>query len=175
MKLRKLTPVISDQTRTVLNAKSAVVSAPRGGAERRKMKRFTPASILEQSSLRDTQTRRLVIEAFRPSRTGMSVQEIFERITTKGNAINLTTVYRIVEKFAQEGIVHMHPTTGLFSLCSMPERSGHHGFLTCNSCGKMQEFHNANFCKLEHATLERAGFSTAEHLTHIIGRCRTCS
>lgn len=141
----------------------------------RHMKHLSPASLLERSSLRDTQTRRLVIESFGNSARGISVQEIFEKITKKGNAINLTTVYRIVEKFAQEGIVHMHPTTGLFSLCSMPERSGHHGFLTCNGCGKMQEFHDPSFCKLEHTTLERAGFSTTEHLTHIIGRCRTCS
>ncbi len=139
------------------------------------MKRFSPASILEQSNLRDTQTRRLVIETFGTSTTGMSVQEIFERIRAKGNAVNLVTVYRIVEKFAQEGIVHLHPTTGLYSLCTMPERQGHHSFLSCSSCGKMQEFHDADFCKVEHSALKRAGFSTDKHLTQILGLCRTCS
>lgn len=139
------------------------------------MTNSSPEQILEQSNLRDTQTRRMVLRALQSTKKGTTVQEVYERITKAGATINLATVYRIIEKFAEEGIVHEHSTQGVFSVCSMPEHSSHHGLVSCTECGKLEEFHNKELCNIEHKALKQAGFSSTRHLTHIMGLCRTCA
>lgn len=89
--------------------------------------------------------------------------------------INLVTVYRILERFHELGIVHKHPSTGGFVLCSLPDTGGHHGFLSCESCGRVEEFADAALCKQENRIARQAKFKTKRHISDILGCCSACS
>lgn len=136
--------------------------------------KHTRTAIHTWHGMRDTQPRRLVLKFLGQARKALSAQELHERIRTAGDVINLVTVYRILERFQSEDIVHRHPS-GDYSLCTIPEHLGHHGFLTCTDCGKTTEFHEPDLCKIENAIARKAGYKPGTHLTEIMGTCKSCS
>lgn len=132
-------------------------------------------AILQAHGLRDTQSRRLVIETLAQSPTPISQKEIHVCIVKQGSTTNLVTVYRILETFEELGIVHRHPATGGFTLCSLQDHEGHHGFLSCEKCGTVSEFADAKLCVEENRIAKQAGFTPKHHISEIVGLCSHCT
>lgn len=128
---------------------------------------------LKAHGLRDTQSRRIVIEALSQSPKPISPKDIHLWVTDQGSTINLVTVYRILEAFENLGIVHRHPSSGGFVLCSL-NKEGHHGFLSCQKCGTVEEFVDEKLCAEENRIARKAGFTPKHHTSEIIGVCETC-
>ena len=141
-------------------------------------------SLLRRSNLRDTQPRRLVMEALTSIGVPASHKEVYSWIEKQGAAINLVTVYRILQAFEDLGIVHRHPSSGGFVLCSIEEDHHHdiaatctacHGFLSCQGCGTVQEFTDGKLCTEENRIARNAGFTPKHHMSEIIGLCAKCT
>lgn len=131
--------------------------------------------ILAASGMRDTQPRRLVLAGLKSLGKPVSHKEIHEWILGRDAAVSLVTVYRILEKFQGLGIVHRHPSSGGVMLCSLEGVGGHHGFLSCRSCGKVEEFADRELCRNEDRIAKKAGFTPHEHMSEIVGVCSSCS
>ncbi|HRH94177.1 MAG TPA: Fur family transcriptional regulator [Candidatus Peribacteria bacterium] len=132
-------------------------------------------NLLRKLGLRDTQTRRSVLQALQSAAKPMSPGDIRERIVNGGNAINTVTVYRILEVLVKLGAVHRHPYNGLFTACTMPDTPGHHGFLHCDDCGKTEEFHDERLCHIENSIAKQSGYIPRTHISEIRGTCSHCS
>ncbi len=132
-------------------------------------------TILSRHKLRDTQTRRSVLQALQSAKKPLSPADIRQWIVRKGNAINVVTVYRILEVLVKLGAVHRHPYQSLFSLCTLPDTPGHHGFLHCDDCGKTEEFHDERLCHIENAIAKKSGYVPKTHVSEIRGVCSHCS
>lgn len=130
--------------------------------------------ILKDLNLHDTQPRRLILQALAASKKPLSHREIYEKIKKKKAAVNLITVYRTLKTFEELDVIHRHPSTGGFTLCSMPHTKGHHGFLSCKSCGKVEEFSDKKLCYEENRIAKSAGFRPSHHMSEIIGQCSEC-
>ncbi len=131
--------------------------------------------LLEKHGLRDTQTRRSVLQALSAAKKPLSPADIRQWIVKRGNVINTVTVYRILEVLTKLGAVHRHPYNGLFTLCTMPDTPGHHGFLHCDDCGKTEEFHDARLCHIENVIARQSGYKPSSHVSEIRGTCARCS
>lgn len=136
--------------------------------------KLDPQSILKKCNLRDTQPRRLVLKALMHMNKPASHKEIHVWIQSQDAAVNLVTVYRTLETFEERGVIHRHPSSGNIMLCSMSEEAGHHGFLSCESCGKVEEFCDKDLCSQENRIAKKAGFTPKHHVSEIIGVCSTC-
>lgn len=132
------------------------------------------ANVLKKAKLRDTQPRRLVLQELMKTNSPKTHKEIYEAITSAGNAINLVTVYRVLEKFTEIGLVHKHLSTGGVVICSLPEEHGHHVLLSCSDCGKVEEQCDTELCQHEDRLAKKAGFTPKEHLSEVIGVCSSC-
>ena len=139
------------------------------------MKSDPIAAILDKHNLRNTQTRRLVLQALSAGKKSFSPTDVREWINSRDSAINTVTVYRILERLMQLHIVHRHPCNGHFSLCSLPDTPGHHGFLHCTDCGTIEEFCDAKLCQVENAIAKKSGYRPSGHLSEIHGTCAECS
>jgi Fe2+ or Zn2+ uptake regulation protein len=83
--------------------------------------------------------------------------------------INPVTVYRILEFFKKEKKIHHIPSLGKWSACHCEEKiQEDHGFMICRKCESVEEFSTPHQCLHSH------GFQCEEHLTEILGVCRTC-
>ena len=131
-------------------------------------------SALQTQKIRDTQPRRLVVEALRKLGKPASVQDIQKYVRSKGNAINGVTVYRVVALLDKHKLIHRHPCGGLLTLCTMPEMRGHHGFLHCTSCESVKEFIDADLCAAENRVAQQADFLSHRHVSEILGVCKQC-
>lgn len=132
------------------------------------------APLLKLHGLRDTQARRLVVEALRRQKKAMSAQEIRKAVSARGSAINAVTVYRVLEVLERLKVVHRHPCSGNLTLCTMPDQAGHHGFLHCSSCHEVEEFASPRLCEVENEVAREKHFLPHQHVCEIIGICSRC-
>jgi Fe2+ or Zn2+ uptake regulation protein len=134
-----------------------------------------PASLLRRVGLRHTRPRRLVLEALLRARTPLSYGGVHAQIAAAGGSVNLTTVYRILDRFAACGLVHRHLSSGGVVLCSLPEEWGHHVLLSCRACGRVEERCDPSLCRHEDRLAARAGFRSTFHWSEVVGTCAACS
>ena len=120
---------------------------------------------------KDTRPRRLVLCELQKSKGAVEPTELHRRLRGQ---VDPVTVYRVLRAFEERGIVHRHPSSGGFALCTMPDKSGHHGFLSCRKCGRVQEFVDKNLCRQEDRIAESSGFTSESHVTDIVGVCQSC-
>ena len=134
----------------------------------------SPQTILRKHALRDTQPRRLVLQALIDRQKPASHKEIYEWIQQQNAAINLVTVYRTLETFEKSGILHRHPSSGGMMLCSIGEHKGHHGFLSCEKCGSVEEFCDETLQSQESHIAANAGFMPKHSISETVGVCAGC-
>lgn len=133
------------------------------------------SDLLRSRGLKDTQPRRLVLDAFRVLNGSASAQELWTAVDGGGHAVNRVTVYRVLDALRTRGLVHQHPCDGRFSLCSLPDAKGHHGFLHCTACGTTEEFVSSALCRVEDAIAAEHRFAPSGHVSEILGTCNSCS
>lgn len=129
---------------------------------------------IRSAGLKDTLPRRAVVEALAGMRVPGSPADIAKKTAALGKPVNLVTVYRIIEALEDVGVVHRHPCSGHYSLCQLDSIDGHHGFLHCHDCGKTEEFHSEELCRVEKGIASKAGFVSHSHVAEIVGVCRHC-
>lgn len=132
-------------------------------------------SFLRINGYRDTQPRRLVIEALQKLKEPASPYDIQKQIAKKHGAISIVTVYRIIELYIKLGLVHKHPCSGKLSLCALPGKHGAHGYLHCHGCGDSQEFVSEELSDATSKHAKKFGYTASTPLLEIVGTCKTCS
>ncbi len=130
---------------------------------------------LQTHGLRDTQPRRLVLDALSRFGKPATAQALHERMAKTGKTVNVVTVYRVLEALHAKNLIHEHPCNGGYSLCTRPQSPGHHGFLHCTSCDRIEEFQDSRLCTLEDKIASDHRFSPSGHVSEILGTCRSCS
>ena len=126
------------------------------------------------SGLRDTQPRRIVFQALQKQKKALTPHDLQVALAAKKTDLNIVTLYRILEAFEKANIVHKHPCNGAFSLCTIPAQKGHHGFMHCSECNVVEEFSDKELCHLEHGIAKKAGFAPHNHVSEIMGTCKSC-
>jgi Fur family ferric uptake transcriptional regulator len=94
--------------------------------------------------VRKTKSVSLLLDVFQQSESALSVVQLVE---TMRSHMNKTTVYRILDRLEQEGMVHsFYGKDGLkwyakCSQCSSEKHTDHHPHLHCKDCGKVEPVH----------------------------------
>jgi Fur family transcriptional regulator, ferric uptake regulator len=123
---------------------------------------------------RTTRQRGEILEALEHASTPVSAQDLFVALRGDGTSISLATVYRQLQRLADEGVAdRLHRNSGelAFRLCG----TGHHHHLVCRECGRTEEVRD---CRLDHWASEIArehGFSEVEHQADFSGLCERCA
>ena len=104
-----------------------------------------------------------------------TAQELHARLRAAGERVGLTTVYRHLQRLADDGevdTVRAHSGELAYRRCG---DRGHHHHLVCRSCGRTVEVDGPAVESWLHKVAERAGFSDVVHTLEIAGTCRACS
>lgn len=96
---------------------------------------------IKQAGLKLTQSRLRILELLSQEETAMSPSEIFSRLEKKAKTgdVDRVTVYRILEKFNEIGLVHMVDNNKYVYCLHQTCQHEHHFILICNSCRAVQE------------------------------------
>ena len=134
----------------------------------------TSTVLLASVGLRTTQPRRAVLRVLSHKHVPHAPQDVWRAVRRSGQSVNLVTVYRILRQLQEVGIVHLHPTTGKYVLCTAIGDHACHSFLTCEQCGNVEELHDEQLCAEEHRIAKKAGFAPRYHVSDVVGICAHC-
>jgi len=130
---------------------------------------------LKNKGLSLTENRKLILDLFIRAEGALSPADIEKRIPTQ---LDRVTVYRTLQTFMEQGIIHQIPTTDnilRYALCKDDCDSGHHHdnhvHFVCESCGNTTCLDNVEVPVVK---LPR-GYHTSHAAMIIHGSCDDCA
>jgi Fur family ferric uptake transcriptional regulator len=129
------------------------------------------ADDLKSSGLKATLPRIKILEVFqRTSQRHMTAEDVFKALLTEGADIGLATVYRVLMQFEQAGLLtrsHFESGKSVFEL----NEGQHHDHLVCLTCGRVEEFYDAEIEQRQRAVASARGFELHDHALALYGAC----
>jgi Fur family ferric uptake transcriptional regulator len=132
---------------------------------------MTNAEELKSSGLKATLPRIKILEVFQhTTRRHMTAEDVYKALLTDGADIGLATVYRVLMQFEQAGLLTRSNFESGKSVFELNEGQ-HHDHLVCLSCGRVEEFFDAEIEQRQHAVAAARGFDLHEHSLALYARC----
>jgi Fur family ferric uptake transcriptional regulator len=132
---------------------------------------MTHAEELKSSGLKATLPRIRILEVFqRSAQRHMTAEDVFKALLAEGSDIGLATVYRVLMQFEQAGLLtrsHFESGKSVFEI----NEGKHHDHLLCLSCGRVEEFYDAEIEARQRAVAEARGFALREHTLALYAEC----
>jgi Fur family ferric uptake transcriptional regulator len=129
---------------------------------------------LKSTGLKATAPRLKILELFQKAkRRHMTADDIFRLLLTDRSDIGLATVYRVLTQFEQAGILsrhHFEAGKAVYELCA----ESHHDHLVCVSCGKVEEFLDAEIERRQRNVAQARGWALQDHAMSLYGLCPKC-
>jgi Fur family transcriptional regulator, ferric uptake regulator len=126
---------------------------------------------IKNSGLKATLPRIKILEIFqKTAQRHMTAEDVYKALLTEGADIGLATVYRVLTQFEQAGLLsrnHFESGKAVFEL----NEGHHHDHLVCLSCGRVEEFFDAQIEERQHAIAKERGFELQEHSLALYAAC----
>ena len=135
---------------------------------------------LKESGARLTKPRLALIDCLANAKSALSPKEIFQRtelLLEKAESIDTVTVYRILDRFCELGLVHRVAPHGDYIACShLACESAPHIMTRCIQCQAAAEMHIPEdiIAPLLWFMRTQKKFEPKEHLFQLDGLCELC-
>lgn len=121
-----------------------------------------------EKNLRMTDQRRIIARVLSDSDDHPDVEEVYRRASALDSNISLSTVYRTVRLFEEEGILEKHEFRDGRARYERVDKS-HHDHLIDLKSGQVIEFRNEEIEKLQKKIAEELGFKLIDHRLELYG------
>lgn len=129
---------------------------------------------LKGLGLKVTEARLQVLKLFRGEHcVHLGIDEIHRRLGEGGAPLCLTTVYRVVTKLEEAGLLTRHHFDGGKPVYESSQGRPH-DHLICECCGKVEEFRAAEIERIRHTVTQAHDFSPTRHRLTLYGLCSAC-
>ena len=129
------------------------------------------ADDLKSSGLKATLPRIKILDVFQQTkRRHLTAEDVFKVLLGDGADIGLATVYRVLMQFEQAGLLtrsNFESGKAVFEL----NEGQHHDHLVCLTCGRVEEFFDAEIEQRQHAIAGQRGYELQEHSLALYARC----
>ena len=130
---------------------------------------------LKNTGLKATLPRLKILEIFQ---TGdlrhMTAEDVFRVLLLEHSDIGLAPVYRVLAQFEQAGLLsrsHFESGKSVYEL----NEGHHHDHFVCTSCGKVEEFFDAEIEQRQQIVAKAMGWTVQDHAMSLYGLCADCS
>lgn len=105
-----------------------------------------------------------------------SAQDVYAALRAQGESVGLSTVYRHLQTFADDGIVDViHTPEGESTYRYCGEADAHHHHLVCRTCGRAEEIEGRAIERWATSVAEKYGYTDVDHTVEVFGVCADCS
>ena len=126
---------------------------------------------LKSTGLKATLPRLKILEIFQTGeQRHMTAEDVFRVLLEERSDIGLATVYRVLTQFEQAGILLRSNFESGKAVYELNEGQ-HHDHFVCTSCGKVEEFYDAEIEKRQSAIAKSRGFTLADHALSLYAHC----
>jgi Fur family transcriptional regulator, ferric uptake regulator len=126
---------------------------------------------LKSSGLKATLPRLKILEVFEHTqRRHMTAEDVYKALISDGSDIGLATVYRVLMQFEQAGLLtrsNFESGKAVFEL----NEGKHHDHLVCLTCGRVEEFYDAEIEQRQRNVALTRGFELQEHSLSLYATC----
>ena len=130
---------------------------------------------LKNTGLKATLPRLKILEIFQTGgQRHMTAEDVFRVLLNEHSDIGLATVYRVLTQFEQAGILersHFESGKAVYEL----NEGTHHDHLICTSCGKVEEFYDAEIERRQQLIAKDKGWILQDHAMSLYGLCADCA
>ena len=130
---------------------------------------------LKSTGLKATLPRLKILEIFQKGDPRhMTAEDVFRILLLEHSDIGLATVYRVLMQFEQAGILersHFESGKAVYEL----NEGSHHDHLVCTSCGKVEEFYDAEIERRQQLVTKNRGWVLQDHAMSLYGLCADCA
>lgn len=124
---------------------------------------------------RNRRNREALLDASRSIGHAFSVRELHETARRDQPRLGLTTAYRAIERWRDQGLVEDAGTRAGEAVFVMCGADGHHHHLVCVECGAISTLEGCALASLRQAA-ESVGFELSDRaLQSLPGRCARCA
>ena len=106
-----------------------------------------------------------------------SAQDVYAVLRTNGETVGLSTVYRHLQAFVDDGVVdviHTPEGEATYRYCGEPG-AGHHHHLVCRRCGRTEEIEGRAVERWAGEVAAKHGYVEVDHTVELFGVCPTCA
>jgi len=132
---------------------------------------MTQVDELKSSGLKATLPRIKILEIFQKTSTRhMTAEDVYKALLSEGADIGLATVYRVLMQFEQAGLLkrsHFESGKSVFEL----NEGQHHDHLVCLTCGRVEEFYDAQIEQRQRTVAQARGFDLTDHALSLYAIC----
>lgn len=129
---------------------------------------------LKNTGLKATLPRLKILEIFQHgNQRHMTAEDVFRVLLNDHSDIGLATVYRVLTQFEQAGILersHFESGKAVYEL----NEGKHHDHLVCTSCGKVEEFYDAEIERRQQMIAKDKNWILQDHAMSLYGLCGDC-
>ena len=130
---------------------------------------------LKSTGMKATLPRLKILQIFQTTRQRhMTAEDVFRVLLNEHSDIGLATVYRVLTQFEQAGILersHFESGKAVYEL----NEGSHHDHLICTSCGKVEEFYDAEIESRQQLVAKDKGWILQDHAMSLYGLCADCT
>ena len=130
---------------------------------------------LKNTGLKATLPRLKILEIFQKGDPRhMTAEDVFRILLLEHSDIGLATVYRVLMQFEQAGILersHFESGKAVYEL----NEGSHHDQLVCTTCGKVEEFYDAEIERRQQLVTKNRGWVLQDHAMSLYGLCADCA
>ncbi|MBE7382011.1 MAG: transcriptional repressor [Leptolyngbya sp. SIO1E4] len=133
--------------------------------------------LLNQEGLRLTNQRQKILEIFKDTPEGhhISAEDIYQKLSDKGENIGFSTIYRALHVMVNLGLLReleLAENRKYYELSNPFIHQHHH--LVCVQCGTVQEFEESSISEVGNTEADTRGFSLLNCQFTVYGLCPTC-
>ena len=130
---------------------------------------------LKNTGLKATLPRLKIFEIFQAgAQRHMTAEDVFRVLLNEHSDIGLATVYRVLTQFEQAGILERSNFESGKAVYELNEGT-HHDHLICTSCGKVEEFYDAEIERRQQMIAKDKGWILQDHAMSLYGLCGDCA
>ncbi len=122
-----------------------------------------------ERGMRMTGQRRIIASVLSDAEDHPDVEEVYRRASAQDPRISLSTVYRTVRLFENNGILERHEFGDARRARYEPAGHGHHDHLINVKTGEVIEFRNEQIEKLQESVARELGFRLIGHRLELFG------
>jgi Fur family ferric uptake transcriptional regulator len=107
-----------------------------------------------------------------------SAQDIFATLRASGESVGLSTVYRHLQAFADQGladVIHTAEGETVYRFCGPSGEGKHHHHLVCRECGRAEEVEGRAIERWADDIASKHGYADVDHTVEIFGVCPDCA
>lgn len=137
------------------------------------MKQYDCKRELGKVDLRATPARIAILKFLEKTRQPVDVNTVFGEINSEGVKTDPATVFRIVNKLMEKGLVIQIQFQDKKARYELAKR-GHHHHLVCENCGKIEDVSTQAIPALEKEIQQKHSFLVKRHSLEFFGLCVDC-